>query len=989
MIGQPRRLDEGGIILRSAPRAFWFDDERYEGCEGDTLASALLANGVRLVGRSFKYHRPRGIYTAGSFEPNALVELRTDNRREPNTQATMAELYEGLVAHSQNRWPDLRHDLLSLNGRLSAFLVAGFYYKTFKWPVKFWTSVYEPFIRRAAGLGRAAVGGDPDRYEKSYAHCDVLVVGGGPAGIMAATAAAHAGARVMICDEGARLGGSLLSECTTIDDQAGAEWGLDAPSRLEAAGVRVMPRTTVVGWYDDNTFAAVERIADHMPEPPAHLPRQRLWRIAARQVIIAAGALERPLVFGNNDLPGIMLASAARTYVNRYAVKPGDLAVVCGNNDDIYSTAEDLKRVGVTIAAIIDNRDGRTEAAGPVIGKAMVTRARGGRSVTGIHVSSVDGGPERMIRCDLVCVAGGWTPAVHLTSQRGWKPVWNADLQSFVPLHADSEGHISAGAAAGEFDTLKCLSDGALAGRRAAQRVGHDKSLDAPVPAAASGPHQGAIAPLPLPRPDKGKCFVDLQNDVTDKDVELAAREGYVSVEHLKRYTTLGMATDQGKMANVNGMTVLAAALDKNLPEVGTTTFRPPYTPVAMGAIAGHFRGKTWRPVRRSAFNDWAAERNAVFIEAGLWMRWHYFAAPGESFGDAVTREVNNVRTNVGFCDVSTLGKIDIQGPDAAEFLNRIYTGNFATLPVGRSRYGLMLREDGIVFDDGTATRLGQNHYFITTTTGEAGPVMEHLEYCHQVHWPKLDVHMVSATDSWAGLAVAGPRARDVLQGLVDKTDLSNAAFPFLMAADITVCGGVPARLMRISFSGELAYEIYVPYRYGDAFLRALVEAGEPHGIQPYGLEALGVMRIEKGHVAGSELTGWTTADDIGLKWMVSAKKPGDYVGRVLAGREGLIDPDREVLVGLKPVKPGHKIVAGAHLLPKKAAVTPENDHGYVTATCWSPTLQQTIALGFLRRGRERHGEVVRAANLMKKQETLVEVVDPVFYDPENQRVRG
>lgn len=984
---QPFRLREGGLVVRQKPVNFTFDQLQYDGFEGDTLASALLANGVRLFGRSFKYHRPRGVLTAGNFEPNALVELRTGARREPNTQATMVELFDGLEASSQNRWPSLAHDLLSVNSKLSAFLPAGFYYKTFKWPRSFWTKVYEPIIRRAAGLGSLSGKNDPDRYENANAHCDVLVVGSGPAGLMAAEAANQAGARVILCDENPRLGGSLLSERIDVHGRPGHEWALDAPSRLEAAGVRVMTRTAVVGWYDSNTFAAVEKVADHLPEPPPHLPRQRLWRIVAKQVVIATGAQERPLVFADNDRPGVMLASAARAYVNQYAVQPGRRAVIVGNNQGMETTATDLARAGIEIAAIVDPKGVVSAELNNIISGQDIAGVRGGRAVSGLRVSGAKG--RRTIGCDVVCVAGGWNPSVHLISQRGIKPVWDEKILSFVPPEASGPGYVCAGSARGLYATANCLEDGYEAGLSAAREAGFG---DAKVPktvSVASGPSQGRIEPMWRPEGNyKGKCFVDLQNDVTDKDVRLAASEGYVSVEHLKRYTTLGMATDQGKTANVPGLALLSQERGLKISEVGTTTYRPPYAPVSLGVIAGHSQGATWRPVRRTAFHDWAEEHGARFVEAGLWMRWYYFPRDGESFADAAFREVNAVRTSGGFADVSTLGKIDLQGKDAIELINRVYTNSFTKLPVGRARYGLMLREDGLVLDDGTVTRFDKNRYFISTTTGEAGHVMEHLEYCHQVLWPDLDVQMVSVSDQWAGLAIAGPNARKVVAELVDGFDVSNEAFPFLSAAEITVCNGVPAKLLRISFSGELGYELYVPYGYGDAVVRAVAEAGKAHDVGPYGLEALGVMRIEKGHVAGSEITGWATADDLGLGWMVSAKKPHNYIGRMLAQREGLVAPDREVLVGLKPLNPAEKIPCGCHLIADGGLNVAEADHGYVTATTWSPTLETNIAIGVLKRGRERHGEKLRAADPLRGYDVMVEVVDPVFYDPENARVR-
>ena len=749
-----------------------------------------------------------------------------------------------------------------------------------------------------------------------------------------------------------------------------------------------MARTAVVGWYDGNTFAALERVCDHMAEPPEHLPRQRLWRIAAKQVVIATGAQERPLVFPDNDRPGVMLASAARAYVNRYAAKPGTRAVIIGNNGDIGTTADDLALAGIEIAAIVDPTDVGGVSRDHVFARMTITGLRGKKGVRGARIAPLGAGRPQSVACDLVCVAGGWNPSVHLVSQRGIKPVWDQAILGFVPPEKSGDGFVCAGAMRGVYSTADCLEDGDRAGREAAERAGLEAVKASRAPISVSGPDQGRVAAAWPSAKTGGKAFIDLQNDVTVKDVALAAREGYVSVEHLKRYTTLGMATDQGKTANVTGLAVLADELAKAIPDVGTTTFRPPYLPVSLGALAGHASGPTYRPVRRSAFHDWAEENGAKFIEAGMWMRWHYFPDEGESFEEAVAREIHGVRNRAGFCDVSTLGKIEIQGPDAVELINRVYTNSFTKLAVGRSRYGLMLREDGIVFDDGTVTRLGEDRFFITTTTGEAGPVMEHLEYCHQVLWPKLDLHMVSVSDAWAGLAIAGPNTRDVLQAVVDDLDLANDAFPFLSAAEITVCNGVPARLMRISFSGELAYELYVPYRFGDAVVRAIAGAGVLHGIGPYGLEALGVMRIEKGHVAGSEINGLATGEDLGLGWMISDKKPSDYIGRALKERYGLVDIDRQVLVGLKPVKPKERVFPGAHLLAKDSPLDGEYDEGYVTAAAWSPTLDTHIALGLLKRGRRRHGEVVRAANPLQRQEVLVEVVDPVFYDSEHERVR-
>jgi len=980
VIDQPYRTESGGLIDRDRPLTFRFDGREYTGYQGDTLASALLANGVRLLGRSFKYHRPRGVMTAGAAEPNALVELRAGARRTPNVRATVAELYDGLEASSQNRWPSLAFDAMSVNGLLSPFLPAGFYYKTFMWPRKFWEAVYEPLIRRSAGLGRASGRNDPDRYERAHLHCDVLVAGGGPAGLAAALAAGRAGARVVVCDEGPRLGGSLLSERVTIGERDGAAWAdatLAELARLD--NVRVMPRTTVFGYYDHNVLGAIELVGEHLPEPAPHTPRERLWKIEAERVVIAAGAHERPIAFPGNDLPGIMLASAARAYANRYGVRPGERAVVFGNNDDIHATTRDLAAAGVEIAGIVDSRtQGGAEADAPTFRNAVVREARGGRRLKGVVL---DGGQR--LACDLLCVAGGWNPAVHLSSQTGPKPVWDATLHAFVP-GPPKQAEVSVGAAAGRFTTEQALKDGAEAGRAAAAACGH-KAEAVELPAAGDPPN-GGLSPLWYVPGKEKQAFVDPQNDVTVADVKLAAREGYASVEHMKRYTTLGMATDQGKVSNIVGLAILAEARNRPIPEVGTTTFRPPYTPVSAAAFAGYSRQRTFQPVRRTPLHDWAEARGAVFVEAGPWLRVRAFPREGEGVIQAAYREAEATRDGLGLTDVSTLGKIDIQGPDAAEFLNRLYINGWKKLPVGKARYGLMLREDGIVLDDGTTSRLGEQHYLMTTTTGNAGRVMAHVEFCHQVLWPELDVTYVSVTDQWAGLAVAGPTARELMRRVFPDEDLSNEAFPFLGARELAL-HGVPARLFRITFSGELGFELNVPADFGHAAAELLMEEGADLGVTPYGLEALDVMRIEKGHVTGGELDGRTTAGDLGFARMMSTKK--DYIGRRLSQRPGLTRPDRPRLVGLVPVDRSARLRAGAHLLPEGAAATIENDQGHVTSVTYSPRLGHYIGLAMLSGGADRKGERIRAVDLLRDSDVVCEVVAHIFFDPEGERQRG
>jgi len=988
--GNPARLASGGLIDRQQPRRFRFDGRDYSGFAGDTLASALLANGVRLVARSFKYHRPRGILSAGPEEPNALVELRCGARAEPNTRATVIELYEGLEATSQNRWPSLEFDVQAINGWFAPLFVAGFYYKTFMWPAKFWEKVYEPLIRRAAGLGRASLEPDPDHYDKSWAHCDVLVIGGGPAGLAAALAAARSGARVVIADEDFVLGGRCIADRRSIDGKPSAAWAAEAVEELGSMPhVRVLRRTTVFGTFDDGVYGAVEKVNDHLPVPPAFEPRQRLWRIVAKRAVLASGSIERPLVFGNNDLPGVMLAGAVRAYVNRYAACPGRRAVVFTDNDDGWTTARDLIAAGVAVAAVVDPREEAVVAAlarqipdvEAISGE--ITGARGGRTVQGVEVTDRKGSSRR-IDCDLVAVSGGWSPTLHLTSHRGQRPRWDEARSIFVPGQLPAGMHV-AGAANGDFTLREALQHGQRLGLESAAAAGF-KGL----PSAARQVDDESTwrEPLWRVRHPRGKCFVDLQNDVTDSDLELADREGFRSVELLKRYTTLGMATDQGKTSNVTAIALVAAQTSRSIAETGVTTFRPPYTPVAMGALAGHHRGKDFRPTRLPPSHAWAQEQGAVFIEAGPWLRAQWFPRSGESgWMEPTCREVRATRTAVGICDVSTLGKIDVQGPDAAKFLDRLYANGYSSLAVGRVRYGIMLREDGFVMDDGTAARLGEQRFLITTTTANAVAVYQHMHLCHQVLWPELDVQFVSVTDQWAQFSVAGPRSRDLLQRVLDaRSDIGNEAFPYMACGHVTLADGQSARLFRISFSGELAYEVAVPAKRGDALIRKLFAAGADLGATPYGLEALNVMRIEKGHCTGNELNGQTTAFDLGLGRMASTQK--DYIGSVMARRPVLLDPDRPRLVGIRTVDPNAKLCGGMHFLAQGADRKAANDLGHVSSVGYSPILKQWIGLGLLKRGPERIGEKLLAVDLLRGDEALVEVCSPVFVDPEGARLR-
>jgi sarcosine oxidase subunit alpha len=986
------RLPRAGLIDRNLPLNFHFDGKAYRGYAGDTLASALLAAGVKVIGRSFKYHRPRGILTAGSEEPNALVEMRTGARREPNTRATVTELFEGLEANSQNRWPSLRFDVGAINSLLSPLFVAGFFYMTFMWPAPFWEKLYEPLIRRAAGLGRASTAADPDVYEKAYAFCDVLIIGGGPAGLSAALSAGRSGARVILCDEDFVLGGRLNSERREIDGMAAAEWARHVESELSAMPeVRLMRRTTVFGVYDHGTFGALERVADHLPVPPPHQPRQRLWRIVAKRAVLAAGATERPIVFGGNERPGVMMAAAVRTYLNRYAVAVANRALLFTATDDGWQTAIDLAKAGLEVEAVVDARahvadhlaNTMKRMGVQVLLDSKVVEARGAHGLRSVTVRRGDG-RRVQFSADLLAMSGGWNPNIALSTHLGARPHWSSDHCAFLPPR-ELQGMSIAGAARGSFALTDALREGLALGAEAAESAGF-RAPSSSVPKA-DDEATGAAAFWYVPA-SRGKSFVDFQHDVTPEDVALAAREGYRSVELLKRYTTLGMGTDQGKTSNLNGLAILASLTERSIPEVGTTVFRPPYTPIAIGAFGGPHRGKEFRPTRLTAAHAWAQEQGATFVEAGQWLRAQWFARPDEKeWLETVTREVRAVRSGVGLCDVSTLGKIDIQGSDAATFLDRVYINTFSTVPVGKVRYGLMLREDGFVFDDGTSARLAPDHYVMSTTTANAVRVMQHLEYARQVTWPELDVQIVSVTEQWTQYAIAGPNSRHVLEQLLgDAIDVSDAAFPYLACAEFS-WHGIPARLFRISFSGERAYELAVPARYGDATIRALMKAGAQWQIVPYGTEALGVMRIEKGHVAGNELNGQTTAADLGLGRMMSTKK--DFIGRVLAARPGLTDPGRPALVGVQPVDRNTRLHAGAHFLALKAEPSLANDEGHITSVAYSPMLRHWIGLGLLARGPQRLGERVRAYDPLRGNDIEVEVVSPTFFDPEGSRLQG
>jgi len=993
MSTQSNRIAKGGQVNRAKPVTFTFDNKTYQGFEGDTLASALLANGVKLMGRSFKYHRARGVLTAGSEEPNALVELRSGARREPNTRATTIELFDGLSATSQNRFPSLSLDFMSVNQLFGRFLVAGFYYKTFMWPVSFWESFYEKIIRRSAGLGRAATQADPDSYDHAHAHCDVLVVGAGPAGLGAALSAGRAGARVIMVEENPWFGGGLNLETDIIDEMPAAAWVEAAVAELDALeNVKVMNRTVLFGYYDDNVMAALERLNDHVAEPVSHQPRQRLWTFRANQVVIATGAQERPIVFDNNDKPGVMLSSAVRTYVDRFGVAPGKKVAIVTNNDDAYKTAFQLHEAGIKVAVIADARKSGGELADKAqkLGIRVETdclprQARGYLGVSSLVLQRSNADYLDKIACDCIAVSGGYSPNVHLVSQSGVRPVWDESILGFVP-DTPLRPERSAGACKGTFDLAGCLRQGYEAGLEAAAAAGIKISKKLPAPHSSAEPKSLIVAVWRSP--GTGKAFVDFQNDVTAGDIELAHREGMVSIEHSKRYTTLGMATDQGKTSNVNGLALLAIARGEDIPTVGTTRYRPPYSPVAIAAFAGHERGKNFQPTRLTAMHRAHERMGAVFVEVGQWLRPRYYPiSDTETMTQAIWREADMVRKTAGMCDVSTLGKIEVFGADAAEFLNRLYINGFAKLPVGKARYGLMLREDGHVFDDGTTSRLAEDHYFMTTTTANAAGVLSHMDYCAQVLWPQLDVAFCSATEQWCGVAVAGPQARHILKAAFgDALDMSDEALPFMGVREFE-WNGAQARIFRISFSGELAFEVNVPWGYGEAMWDHIFAAGQEFGMIAYGTEALGVLRIEKGHVAGNELDGRTTAQDMGLGRMMSSKK--SYIGLPLSQREGMANEERPRLVGLKPVDIKQRLRGGAHLVDDKNNANLETSLGWVTSVADSPAMGSWIGLAYLRHGPDRHGERISAVYPLRDEVVEVEICDPVFFDAKGERLHG
>ena len=980
-----RRLPTGGRIDRGKRVSARFDGKPLAGFAGDTLASALLANDRLLVGRSFKYHRPRGILSAGIEEPNGLFTIGEGATTEPNVAATVVELIDGLVASTQNAWPSADFDVMAVNSILAPMFQSGFYYKTFMGPRKGSWMFYEPFIRKAAGLGKATDQRDPDRYDMRYAFCDVLVIGSGPAGLAAALTAGRSGARVVLAEQDMEFGGSLLSG----SDAEHEAWRVSCVDELKSLlNVEAFTRTTVQGLYDGNLAVLVENRSHLRPDARKGQARMLLTQLRAKTIVMATGAIERPLVFSNNDRPGVMLASALRSYANRFAVAPEKRAVIVANNDSAYATALDLAAVGVAVtvadhrAAVSADILARAGAKGIAIfpGSGIVN-VEGTKAVKAVKLG---GAHAVTVECDVVGMAGGWSPVVHLSSHGGIKPRYDEAVAGFVPGGFPSS-HFGAGAMIGTFGLSAAIAEGANAGASAASASGFGKTRPVFAPEHVADRTYAILPTWSPPQMGKGKAFVDFQSDVTLKDVKTAHQEGYRSVEHLKRYTTLGMGTDQGKTSNINALALMAEYRGITIPEAGTTTFRPPYAPLTMGAIAGRTVGSHFRPVRRSPLHDWHEKNGATFIDAGIWKRAWYYAWAGSSPETAYVKEMELVRKGVGLADVSTLGKIDIQGPDAAEFLNRVYVNGFAKLPVGKVRYGVMLNDDGIVLDDGTTARISENKFYMTTTTAQAGEVMSWLEYLLQCHWTDLNVQVASLTDEWAGMAVSGPKAREALQLAFPGADLSNEALPYMGCRDI-IFEGVTVRLLRMSFSGELAYEVHVPADYATSLWEHVLKAAASTGIKPYGLEALASLRIEKGHVAGLELDHRNTLDDLGLGRMAGKEK--DYVGRALRFREDCQSPERWSLVGLELMEPDKKLRGGAILFAASDEIK-GHGRGYITSVTWSTELGKFIALGLYHGSLKHEGEEIIAAFPLKNEQARLKIVSPHFIDHEGARLHA
>tara|TARA_B100000963_G_scaffold51285_1_gene39408 strand:- start:2890 stop:5886 length:2997 start_codon:yes stop_codon:yes gene_type:complete len=996
---QSHRLNNVGLINREKVISFKFNGKSYEGYEGDTLASALLANGVHLVGRSFKYHRPRGFFGAGVDEPNAKLQVTINGHSEPNINATEIELVDGLSATSQNCWPSVEFDIGAINNFLKRFFPAGFYYKTFMWPKSFWYKVYEPFIRKAAGLGVASLEKDKERYEHKFEYCDLLVTGSGPSGLSSAYAAAKNGAKVILAEDKPRYGGTLLTDDVSIDNMSGKDWSEKIISELKTMpNVTLKNRSQVFGYYDHNMMVMFERVGDHLSKKTKYTPRQRLWYIRAKETILSTGSIERPIVFGNNDTPGVVLSSAAKEYMKVYGVLVGRKPVIFTNNDSAYETAFEFKKNNVE-PIILDTREEHdSEVVQAAKNKGIqikfsygVIVANGYKKVKSAKIGKLSKDKKsfentEIINCDCICVSGFWTPTVHLASQSGNKLKYDENIDAFIP-DKSKQNERTIGAANGSFTLQKTIESGFKTGSELSSKI-TDKNTENKIPTVTETNYNAhdKFWCMPLPKNENPKRFVDFQNDVAVSDIEIALREGYRSIEHVKRYTTLGMATDQGRTSNLNGLQMVSNIENKIVPEVGHTTFRPPFTPITIGTIVGREVGMEFMPTRKTPMHEWHEKNNAVFVDAGAWKRPRYYKKGDETLFQASKREAKNVRENVGICDVTTLGKIDIKGPDAAEFLNRIYTNAWLKLPVGKARYGVMLREDGMIMDDGTTTRITENHYHMTTTTAQAANVLSHLEYYLQIVWPELNVNVVSTTEQWAGAAIAGPKSRDMLAKLFPNLNVSNDALPFMGYVESDLFG-VPARIFRISFSGELAFEVNVESNHGLFMWEKMMEIGEEFKNQPYGTEALSTLRIEMGHVAGPELDGRTIPQDVLLDGLVSKKK--DFIGKNSLGKEAFTLENRQKIVGLIPIDRKSSIPEGSHLVADEKAKLPNPKLGHVSSSCWSVENNNPFSLAIVNDGKNMIGKKLFAVSPLKNTSIEVEIISSHYVDPEGKRVRS
>jgi sarcosine oxidase subunit alpha len=1006
---QKNRLPTGGRINRNKQCTFRFNNQYYRGYEGDTLASALLANGVDVVGRSFKYSRPRGIMTAGVEEPNAIVQIgSTEATQVPNVRATEQALYDGLIGRSVNGWPNVNTDVMSLVGKIGGHIMApGFYYKTFMFPAFMWKT-YEHFIRKAAGLGRAPKRRDPDTYDHMHHHVDVMVVGGGVAGLLAARTAAQAGVRVLIADEQAEMGGALLYSNTSIDNKPALEWVAGMVAELHAnPNVICLSRSVVTGLHDHNFLTINERRTHHLGDlAPENMSRERIHKVRATEVILATGAHERPLVFGNNDIPGCMVCSAVSHYIQRYAVIPGSTLVVMTSNDSGYQAALDWHDAGREVVAIVDTR------ANPDGDVTVEAKRRGISVITGSAITEVNGDtrvdsamvcainaegtfvtsePMRLT-CDTVATSGGWSPAVHLSCHTGSRPVWRDDIIGFVPGDTHEKRHY-AGMVAGAQTLQACMQSGIDAGLQAIKSLSineaapstsipaHETLNTAPAMSMFLVPHTNAPSRAP-------KQFVDFQNDVTAAGIQMSTREGFESIEHVKRYTAMGFGTDQGKTGNVNGMAIVAKTLDQTIPETGTTVFRPNYTPVTFGAVAGAHVGHLFDPKRFTPMHRWHVENGAKFEDVGQWKRPWYFPHAGETMQQTLDRECKATREGVGILDASTLGKIDIQGKDAREFLGRVYTNAWAKLEVGRCRYGLMCGEDGMVMDDGVTSCLADDHFLMTTTTGGAAHVLSWLEIYHQTEWPELDVFFTSVTDHWATMTIAGPSSRALLESVGCDIDLNPDQFKF-MDWRMGNVAGVPARVFRISFTGELSFEINVPAQYGMHVWEALFDKGADYNLTPYGTESMHILRAEKGFViVGQDTDGSITPIDMNHAWAVNNKKPFSYIGKRGMVREDCLRPNRKQLVGLKTENPEVVLPEGAQAVRNPDEAIPMTMVGHVTSSYYSANLGRSIAMGVIRDGINRMGEAVFFP-LANGKTIKATISSTVWLDEEGQKQRS